>query len=108
MEKGQGDDSRVARVIVEVASEAIDRLSAATRCIASDKRERTKADDALTRRIIRSIATSETIRSNCRAAMTSPRDIDDAEEAAMLARAQRMLARVLAARWPKPSSSAPN
>lgn len=108
MENGQGDDARIERVIVEVGSGAISRLSGATRCVDAEASEDTEADDALARRILRSIAMSETIRSNCRAAMTSERDIDEAEEAAMLSRAQQMLARVLAARWPKPSEPAPN
>ncbi len=108
MENGRSDDARARGIILGAAAGAIERLSAATRRIAVEPGARLKDDDALTRRVLKAIATSETIRSNCRAANTRLSDIDEAEEAAMLARAQRMLARVLESKRSRPPPSAPN
>lgn len=94
MDKGHNDHCRYPGVIVDLAAR-LTRLSAATDRVVSDSGGKAEDDDALSRRVLRAIAMSATIRSNRRAANSLPGDVEDAEEAAMLARAQNMLRAVL-------------
>ncbi len=108
MEKGHSDAPGVYRVIVDVASQELTRLSATMQRVVAKAGGPSEADDALARRVLRSVAIAETIRSNCRAANSRLGDIERAEEAIMLARATQLLTRVLDAKWPRPPPSAPN
>ncbi len=102
MENGNRDGPTTDVAIMAVV--AVNKLAAATCARPRTGMERA-ANDALTCRLLRAIALAETVRSNCRAAMTRPQDIDYAEEAAMLARAQELLTGVLGKQRGDPPTS---